>query len=259
MYCPRCSNQAVEGQRYCRNCGMNLGIILDSMEGKPRAPLDFETLKRDLRDLGASLRSGFQEAQDSMKRTHRLGQTAPPPPAQADYAKELQKEIVADAVTRAVRRTKAGDSRVRSMQKATVSILGGGASMAAWYYLLQAFTQPQVVENLERTILQANPHSPDLNLVAYMPVVRLLWVLALIPIAKGVGHLLNGIFFAPKPDPEPRILYVPQQPPPQAAVPAAPAYASAVNTPSTNEFDSQGVPIAPQSVTEDSTLRFDPK
>ncbi len=60
MYCPKCSSQAVEGQRYCRQCGTNLGVILDAMDGKT-VTVDFETLKKDLRQLGQSLRSSFED------------------------------------------------------------------------------------------------------------------------------------------------------------------------------------------------------
>lgn len=248
MYCPRCSSKAVEGQQFCRNCGMNLGIILDSIEGK-RGPLDFETLKRDLRDLGASLRSGFEEASGAAKQTKRLnqqgaGQPAPVQLSTPDLRRELKK---------AAKTINAANSRMLSLQKATLSIFGGGILMAAWYNILQAVTRPEVVANIERTIMQANPGIPDLNLAAYIPVVQLLWLLGLIPIAKGVAHLLNGVFFAPKPEPEPQIIYA--QPPAQpGAIP--PSYVSAVSTP-TNEFANPSVPQP--SVVEDATLRFDPK
>jgi hypothetical protein len=251
MYCPRCSAKAVEGQQFCRNCGMNLGIILDSIEGKPRGPLDFETLKRDLRDLGASLRSGFEEAGGSAKQTKRLNQQAAAQAAPVvipDLKRELKK---------AAKTINAANERTLSLQKATLSIFGGGVVMAAWFNILQAVARPEVVANIERTIMQANPGIPDLNLAVYIPIVKLLWLLGLVPIAKGVAHLINGIFFAPKPDPEPQIIYA--QPATQlGAQPAAmpPPYASAVSTP-TNEFDAPAA--QPQSVIEDATLRFEPK
>ncbi|MFN0088141.1 MAG: zinc ribbon domain-containing protein [Blastocatellia bacterium] len=251
MYCPRCSNKAVEGQQFCRNCGLNLSVILDSIEGK-RGPLDFETLKRDLRDLGANLRSGFEEASGAVKRTKRLEQQGAGQPGSVtlsvpDLSRELKK---------AARKIKTADARTLSLQKATLSIFGGGTIMAAWYYLLQAVTRPEVVANIERTILQANPGIPDLNLSAYIPLVQLLWLLGLVPIAKGVAHLLNGIFFAPKPDPEPQVIYA-HPPPAQGAIPSPPPYVSAVATPTTSEFENASA--SQQSVIEDATLRFDPK
>ena len=39
MYCPKCSSPAAEGQRFCRQCGTNLGAIVDAMEGR-RGPVD---------------------------------------------------------------------------------------------------------------------------------------------------------------------------------------------------------------------------
>ena len=82
MYCPKCATQAVPGQRFCRNCGTNLGVILDAVEGKQRGPIDFETLKNDLRELGSNLRAGFEH----LKGTNRLDKTPMPPPPPGGYA-----------------------------------------------------------------------------------------------------------------------------------------------------------------------------
>ncbi len=249
MYCPRCSSKAVEGQQFCRNCGLNLGIIVDSMEGK-RGPLDFETLKRDLRDLGANLRAGFEEVEGAAKRTKRLDQQqGPAAPSQLSLP-ELKRELKKEA-----KRIKAAESRTLSLQKATLSIFGGGIAMAAWFYLLQAIARPEVVANVERTIMQANPGIPELNLAVYIPIVKLLWLFGLVPVARGVAYLLNGIFFAPKPDPEPEIVYA--YPPTQPAMAPPPAYVSAVSPPPTNEFAAP--PPQQQSIVEDATLRFEPK
>ncbi len=96
MYCPKCAAQTVPGQRFCRSCGTNIGVIVDAIEGKQRGPIDFETLKSDLRELGSNLRAGFEQ----FKCTHRLDkpQTAPPPanvpiPGMAELAQDLHKSI----------------------------------------------------------------------------------------------------------------------------------------------------------------------
>jgi hypothetical protein len=251
MFCPRCAVSAVEGQPFCRNCGLKLSVILDAMGNRPpQSPLDFETLKRDLRDLGSSLRSGFEGASQAInKHTKRLQHPSPPSGNQPqlvmpDFSKELK---------RAIRKVKAADSRKVNFQKATLSLFGGGAIIFVWQRLLEAFTRPEVITNLENLIHQAKPELIPVNLEAYVPFIQMLWLLGLIPIVKGIAYLVNAIFFAPKPElePDPQVVYTqPMMQPP-------PAYTSAVPDPSTNEFDRQGTPQ--YGVTEDSTLRFEPK
>lgn len=249
MFCPRCAASAVEGQPFCRNCGLKLSIILDAMDNRPRSPLDFETLKRDLRDLGASLRSGFDSAQTAIKNTKRLHQKSPAYPNQPqvllpDFSKELK---------RAIRKVKAADSRKVNLQKATLSFFGGGVTIFVWQRLLEALTRPGVITNLENLIQQAKPELIPVNLEAYVPFIQMLWLLGLIPIIKGFAYLINAIFFAPKPElePDPQVVYT--QPIMQPPI----AYTSAVPNPSTNEFERQESPQ--YGVTEDSTLRFEPK
>jgi hypothetical protein len=250
MYCPKCASQIVEAQRFCRNCGLKLDLIVDAVEGKPRLPLDFENIKRDLRDLGASLRAGFEEASAVIKNTKRLDQqstpqTQPPQIVLPDLAKELKK---------AVRRVNEAETRKRSLQKATLSILGGSAWMVVWYQILTAIT-PEMIAHIESLILQANPQLTAINLEMFLPIVHKFWLLGLIPVAKGVAHLFNGLFFAPKPEPEapPQYFYV------QPGMPPPPAYASAIHTPSTHELEPQTISQAKPSVTEDATLRFETK
>lgn len=250
IYCPKCASTAVEGQRFCRSCGTNLGVILDAMEGK-RGPLDFETLKRDLRDLGSSLRSGFEEASAAIKNTKRLDQRHVPSsqPQQVllpDLSKELKK---------AVRKVNAADSRKLSLQKGTLSLFGGGVFMYVWYHVLEAATRSEVISNLERIIVQAAPQMEGINIGAFAPLVQTLWLLGLIPVAKGVAYLVNAIFFAPKPEPEPAPQIIYSQP----VMQAPPNYASSIPDPSTNELENQSAPRPGQSVTEDATLRFEPR
>jgi hypothetical protein len=211
-----------------------------------RGPIDFETIKRDLGDLGAALRKGYEGAQDVIKNTSRLkqqiGASTPPMPVPptAVVLPELQREL-----KRAVKKINAADSRKLSLQKAMVSIFGGGAYMFVWSKVLEAVTRPEVIAHLEDIIRQANPQITNLDLDPFAPILRLFWLFGLIPVAKGVAHLINGIFLAPQPEPElaPQPIYV-QAPPP---------YASAI--PPTNDLDRQ----TPESITEDATLRFEAK
>jgi hypothetical protein len=248
-YCPKCASQIVDNQRYCRSCGLKLDVIVDAIEGRARGPLDFETLKRDLRDLGSSLRAGFEEAHSAIKNTRKLNNTAksstPPPPQ--DWSRELSK---------ALKKMKVAHSRKYSLQQATLSIFSGGAIMTVWYYLLEAATRSGLLSNLE-TIIMEKTDTPIFGLV---PVLQMLWMIGLIPIARGVAHLINGVFLAPKAEKEldSQVSLAPGFTPParQSYIQPSPAY---VADPVTNDLEIERIPQPQTSVTEDATLRFESK
>jgi len=264
MFCPKCSNQIAENQNYCRNCGLKLHLIVDAIQDKsPRSQFDFETLKRDLRDLGSSLRAGFEEA---IKNTRKLKKNAAPA-SQQDWSREggnavwshEVSEVLKHQVNKALKKTKVAHSRKYSFQQAALSIFGGGATMAVWYYVLEAAVDSGLLQNLE-LIIAGKIDAPVVGLVQ---VIRMLWMLGLIPVARGVAHLINGIFFAPKPDkePEPQIGFSPDfaPTPAQNHIQPQPAHVSAVADPATNSLESERTPQPQISVTEDPTLRFEPK
>jgi hypothetical protein len=255
MYCPKCATQVVDNQRYCRNCGLKLDLIVDAVEGRPRGPIDFETLKRDLRDLGKSLRQGYEEAHKAIKHTRGLNKspkTISQHGLQQDLSSEISKAVWSHEFHKALKKTKIAHSRKYSLQQATLSIFGGGAMMVVWFYLLEAATNSGLLNNLEAVIADKT-ETPIFGLV---PVFRMLWMLGLIPIARGVAHLFNGIFLAPKAEkePEPVITDLPPN-----YIQSPPVYSSAVEAPATNELERERSPQPQMSVTEDSTLRFEPK
>lgn len=267
MYCPKCAAQAVPGQRFCRSCGTNLGVILDAIDGKQPGPIDFEVLKNNLRELGANLRAGFEQASAGFKNTKRLDQTPPtpmnqagnfPPPqvALADMARDLKNSVKVE-INKGLNKVRVANSRKYSLQQATLSILSGGALMAVWNVLLGEANGSGLLASLEAMILQKT----QWEVVGLVPVIRHLWVLGLIPVAKGVAHLLNGILFAPKqeqPEPQEPVGYQPEfSYPAQYAVPvSAVSPESYIASPTTNELAEKAAAQAQPSVTEDATLRF---
>ena len=266
MFCPKCANQIAENQNYCRNCGLNLHLIVDAIQDSPsRGQFDFETLKRDLRDLGSSLRAGFEEA---FKNTRKLNKNAPPA-WRPDWSSEIGKavwsrevsEVLKYHINKALKKAKAAHSRKHSFQQATLSIFGGAAMMAVWYYVLGAVADSGLLQNLQTIIL--NETGTYIDISGLVTLIRMLWMLGLIPVARGVAHMINGIFFAPKPEkePEPQIGLAPDFAPEPAHshIQQPPAYVSAVADPATNSLESERTPQSQISVTEDPTLRFEPK
>ncbi|MBI1764464.1 MAG: zinc ribbon domain-containing protein [Acidobacteria bacterium] len=293
MYCPNCSTKAVPGQRYCRSCGANLGAIVDAMEGKG-GQIDFETLKADLKELGKNLSVGYKQVKENLKaQTNKLnqpnqsgqqnwwvaGQAQPPvslataatPATPTAPAATLPPQVVREMrktlkdLRRMYNKVKLANTRKHSLQQGMLSIFGGGALMFAWHEILQRALLSGFLNNIETAInTSGNVHFP---VVGIPQVLASLWVLGLIPVAKGVAHVINGVFFAPKPEelqeaPEPQwqeyqassFNYQPQP----SAMP------SAVETPSvisTNELerDANSIPAAKQpiSVVEDETKRFE--
>jgi hypothetical protein len=240
FYCPRCATSAVPGQRHCRNCGIKLDVIQDAIEGR-RSPLDFETLKKDLRDLGSSLRTGFEEAGIKIKQTQKLNKNQPSLAPHAMNMPNWSKEF-----NKALRKVKAANTRKYSLQQATLSIFGGGAIITAWYYLLNIAAESGLLQSLELIILEHTGH-PVTGLVQF---VQLLWLLGLIPIAHGVAHLINGIFIVPRKLEERE--EVSHTTP--AYVYASPV--AAANAP-TNELREEPSAEPPPSVTEEETVRFE--
>jgi zinc-ribbon domain len=264
MFCPRCSYKIADNQNYCRNCGIKLDVIVDAMRDKSRGQFDFEILKRDLRDLGSSLRAGWEEAHNSIKNTRKLNKKAPP----QDWSHEISKavwshevnEVLKHHINRALKKVKAAHTRKHSFQQATLSILGGGAMMAVWYFLLETAVDSELLQTLQTIIL--NQTGTYINIDGLTHLIRMLWMLGLIPVARGVGHLINGIFFAPKPEKEPQPGFVPDFAPAPAQPnaqpqPAQPAYVSAADDTATNSLGKESTPQT--SVNEDQTLRFEAK
>ncbi len=238
FYCPKCATSAIPGQRHCRNCGIKLDLIQNAIEGKQRGPLDFDTLKKDLRDLGSSLRTGFEEAGIKIKQTQKLNKNARPlTPNMPNWTKEFNK---------ALRKVKAANTRKYSLQQATLSIFGGGAIIAVWYHLLNVAAESGLLQSIELIIFEQTGS----QVTGLIQVVNILWLLGLIPIARGVAHLINGIFIVPR--------KVEEREEESYATPAY-TYSSpvAAGNASTNELQDEPNAVTPLSVTEEETVRFE--
>ncbi|MBX3279263.1 MAG: zinc ribbon domain-containing protein [Acidobacteria bacterium] len=256
MYCPKCATQATPGQRFCRTCGTNLSVILDAIDdsiGGKRGPIDFEVLKADLRELGANLRVGFEEARQGFKqatgKTRRLD-TAPkssPPPAEAAPPVKLE--------PLRVKKVRGGSTRRYSLQQSILGIFGGGATAGVLYHLLNTAAGSGLLGSLEQMILRDLEVPPP---GGFVPIFQMLWMLGLIPVVKGVAHLINGIFFPVKPEPETKeVVISTAQRIEYTAAPPQPLFRTDVSQflGASHQSTAQSSD-PPASITEDDTVRF---
>lgn len=246
MYCPKCASTATSGQRFCRVCGTNLGLIVDAMEGK-RSPVDFESLKDDLKDLGLSLRAGFEEAKaglkQNIKETHRLRRE-----------KANNKPQAPPPIPVRVKNVKGGATRRYSLQQGLLSILGGGASSAALYFFLAGANSSGLLNSLEQLLSSKLDNAPLTGLVA---VIQLLWLFPLVTVARGFAHLLNGIFFPAKPEPQVKEIVIQEPQRVSFRVETSPAgQVEPLAEVPTNELEHEPYFEPQMSVTEDETIRL---
>ena len=267
MYCPKCAAQAVPNQRFCRSCGTNLGVILDAIEGKQPGPIDFEALKNNLRELGANLRAGFEQASAQIKNTKRLDQTPPapvnqavnfPPPqvVLADLARDLKQSVKVE-ISKGLGKVRMANSRKYSLQQAMLSIFGGSAWMVAWFYILNSVQSSGLIASIEQVIFEQTGN----QIHGLEGLVRLLWLLGLINVARGMAHLVNGIFFVPKeevPEPKETVSQTPEYfyAAPYGTPISSVSPASHIASTATNDLAEKVAVQAQPSVTEDATLRF---
>ena len=272
VYCPRCAAQAPTGQRFCRSCGLKLDLIVDAMEGR-QVQFDFETLKGDLRTLGESLRGGLENFTHEVKQTSRLGKEAAKQRYNHDwignlaerggqvgadlgmalggYKTEQSNETRADRKLKQALAKKLPATRKYSLQQGVLQVLSGAASASVWYAMLGTMANSGFLTSLEQLIL----HKTNAPIYGIAQILHMLWLFGLIPVATGLGHLVNGLFFAAKPEDLRLDIY--QQPQVAAVQPAALPFA--VAPPSavpTNELERDLNANQPVSVTEEETRRL---
>ncbi|HQR35838.1 MAG TPA: hypothetical protein PLK30_24155, partial [Blastocatellia bacterium] len=188
------------------------------------------------------------------------GNFPPPQIVLADMANDLKKSIKKE-VGKGLSKVHAANTRKYSLQQAALSIFSGGAWMFVWHRLLDQALASGLLASLEQLIQQRG----DAPVTGLAPVFHLFWLIGLVPVAKGLAHLLNGIFFAPKLEEleseepvvqqQPGYFYSTSYTPPVSAVPPA----NNIVTNTTNELSEKVGNVAQSSVTEDPTMRFGAK
>ena len=169
MYCPQCGTESGSGLQYCRLCGANLKVI-----GKA-VSLSDAISKTD------GVPAKIKEIMSNIKIAHVTDEVS-------RAMDKMNKEIVRSsnvATSRAswlVRREKTPEQRrERHLVKGTVKLFWGGGLTIFLYFLANALVlklPPDVVARIPFEI---------------GPVVHVLWLLGLIPMLSGVGHIIAGL------------------------------------------------------------------
>jgi len=174
MYCPQCGTESASGQGFCRSCGANLKVIgkavtlSEAIARSDRGPMPkikemMKNLKLD--HVTEEVSSALDQMNTEMVRN--LGHHG--------LAKRLGKK----------REKTPAERRENYIVNGTISLFWGFGVTIFLYYLSAA-----LVLKLPPELLTKIPFEVD-------PVVRMLWLIGLIPVSSGVGRILAGLSIRP--------------------------------------------------------------
>jgi len=177
MFCPQCGAESPDGLQYCRSCGANLKVIgkalklSDAIARSDRGPLP--KLKEMVKNLKIDqVTEEVSRALDHMNK---------------EIVKNVPKRPPSTPGTPWWQRHKKTpqERREEKITKGTISFFWGIGFMVFLYYFSAA-----LVLKLPPPILEKIPFEIE-------PLVRIIWLVGLIPILSGLGHILAGLLIRP--------------------------------------------------------------
>lgn len=176
MYCPQCGTES-QSTQYCRVCGANLKVIgkavtlSEAIARSDRGPLP--KIKEMVKGLKPEhLTEEVSRALDRMD--HELEQIT------SDSKRQKRQHI------RILRKKTPAERRERHLTKGVVSFCSG-IGLSVFLYFLSTV----LVLKLPPDVIARIPFEIE-------PVVRIIWLLGLLPTTAGVGHILAGLLIRPE-------------------------------------------------------------
>ena len=167
MYCPQCGTESGSGLQYCRSCGANLKVIGKAL-----------TLSEAIARSDRGPLSGIKEMMKSLKLQHVTDEVS-------GALERMNQEIVNTTPFRSsgrrwrwLEKKTPEERREKHLIKGTVSMFTGVGLMIFLYYFSAA-----LVLKLPPNVMAEIPFEVD-------PVVRVLWLLGLIPTLSGAGRIV---------------------------------------------------------------------
>jgi hypothetical protein len=189
MYCPQCGLESPDGLQYCRSCGANLKVIgkaltlSEAIARSDRGPLP--KIKEMMKNLKVDqVTDEVSKALDHMNKEivkHH------PPGHQSQQLKPWWKK---DKKT-------ARERREEKITKGTIQFFSGIGVTVFLYFLSTA-----LVLKLPPDVLMKIPFEIE-------PVVRMIWLVGVISMMSGLGHIIAGLLIRARPEEE-RLLQEPQ-------------------------------------------------
>jgi ABC-type multidrug transport system fused ATPase/permease subunit len=183
MYCPQCSTESSPGQQYCRLCGANLKVIgkavslSEAIARTDRGPLP------KIKEMMKSLK--IEQVSDEISRAlDQMNQEIVRNSGSLAKVKAAQRE---KRLERRLEKNTPQHRREKHIVQGLISLFSGVGLMIFLYYLSSA-----LILKLPEQVVSRAPFEIE-------PVVRIIWLLGLIPTLTGVGRILAGLTIRPEP------------------------------------------------------------
>lgn len=189
MFCPKCGGESLEAQRFCKACGTNLQLINNALSGSdsPQGPfgIDVDALAKNARDFAQSWKTSWSGAHVKAGVSERHGSQW----EERRVAREIRKQAREEARRQNLPKPKEymSYSWQHNLRNGLVSLFWGAGFGVVLYYLSQNAIDGGLIQRIEEA---SNGHVQGLE-----PLVRMIWMIALLPVLKGLAQIIYAAFF----------------------------------------------------------------
>jgi len=187
MYCPQCGTESQANVQYCRVCGSNLKVIgkavslSEAIARSDRGPLP------KFREMVKNLKVDHVTEEVSRALDHMNQELA-----QVEKRKSKSREERRPWISLRKKKT-AAERRENHITKGVVSMFSGVGLTVFLYFLsttLMLKLPPEIVGQIPFEV---------------QSIVRIIWLLGLLPVTSGLGHILAGLLIRPDREPQPQL------------------------------------------------------
>jgi hypothetical protein len=173
MYCPQCGTESQSDLKFCRSCGANLKVIGKAVS-LSEAIARSDSVPAKIKDMVKNLK--IEKVTDEVSRAmEKMNQEIARSSEQHRFKSSWRKQKTAE------------QRRERHLTKGMIKLFSGGGLSVFLYFLSHA-----LVLKLPPDVIASIPFEID-------PVVRVFWLIGLIPMLSGAGHILAGLTVRPDP------------------------------------------------------------
>jgi hypothetical protein len=177
MFCPKCGTESSQNQRFCRSCGANLKIIGEAVSLSEAVARSDRGKMLNLKEMMNSIKINHttEEISNALEKMNReiIGSFSPGIPRPRPRWM-LRKEA------------EPAHRRENLFVTGTVSLFSGVALMIFLYYFSAALVLKIPPEKLAKLPFELEP------------VLKIIWLVGLLPIFSGLARIVAGFLIKPK-------------------------------------------------------------